>query len=179
MQEVWKKLKGFENYFLISSNGRLIARKRTIVCGQNKKQTKQLKARFLKPFKMNTGYYAVELCVNGKNTRKLLHRLIAENFITNPENKTIINHIDNKKHNNSLENLEWCTQKENVFHAIKIGATKWEYLKKLTKKQINKIKKMYNKKTFNQAMIADLFKIDQATVSRIINHKNYKQVSNG
>jgi len=58
---------------------------------------------------------------NGKNKCPKIHRLIAEAFLENLENKPQINHIDGNKLNNSIENLEWCTQEENRKHAIKLG----------------------------------------------------------
>lgn len=53
-------------------------------------------------------------CKNGKRKRFLLHRLVAETFIENPNNYPIINHIDENKQNNNVNNLEWCTQKHNM-----------------------------------------------------------------
>lgn len=67
------------------------------------------------------GYYRVSLCKNGKHTHKRVSRLVAEAFIPNPDNKSIVNHIDYNRKNNNVENLEWCTQKENVIHSTKVG----------------------------------------------------------
>lgn len=67
------------------------------------------------------GYYKVSLTHNGKLKTFLVHQLVAQTFISNPKNYKIINHKDGNKLNNSVENLEWCTQKENVRHAVKHG----------------------------------------------------------
>ena len=69
----------------------------------------------------NTGYLGVDLCKNGEIKRFLIHRLIAETFIPNPENKPQVNHINGIKNDNRLVNLEWCTRSENQLHSIKIG----------------------------------------------------------
>ena len=76
--------------------------------------------RFLRPQKHRQGYLRVK--INGKHT--LVHRLVAKHYITKPRGKDIVNHIDGDPSNNSVFNLEWCTQKENVKHAFKTGLAK-------------------------------------------------------
>lgn len=60
------------------------------------------------------GYYKIALSTNGELTQKLVHRLVAEMFIPNPEEKPCVNHIDGNKLNNVVDNLEWVTQYENL-----------------------------------------------------------------
>ncbi len=76
--------------------------------------------KFLKPYISNHGYYVVDM--NKKNFR--VHRLVAEKFIPNPENKPFVNHINGIKTDNRVENLEWCTASENTKHAYSIGLMK-------------------------------------------------------
>ncbi len=66
------------------------------------------------------GYLYVDLWESGEKYRKYIHRLVAEAFIPNPENKPYINHIDGNPRNNNVNNLEWCTPLENVEHASKV-----------------------------------------------------------
>lgn len=66
-------------------------------------------------------YKTATLCINGKLVTKRVHRLVAEAFIENPLNLPQINHIDGNPLNNSVKNLEWCTNQQNVFHARKNG----------------------------------------------------------
>ena len=78
--------------------------------------------KMLKPhFDSITGYYFVNLYKDGKKKTTSAHRLVARIHIPNPENKPNVNHIDFDRSNNSVENLEWVTQKENVAHTHKHG----------------------------------------------------------
>lgn len=70
------------------------------------------------------GYREVLFSENGKTKNYLVHRLIAETFIPNPDNLPFVNHIDGNKTNNRVENLEWCTRSENTKHSYKIGLQK-------------------------------------------------------
>jgi hypothetical protein len=69
----------------------------------------------------NKGYLRVDISINGKRHALNLHTAVAKLFIPNPNNLPIINHIDGNKTNNYYKNLEWCTPKENMQHAVKYG----------------------------------------------------------
>ena len=93
MVEQFKNTVGYDGY-MVSNLGRVFSKK----TDQFLKQTPNAK-----------GYYRVELCVEGKAKNVAVHRLVAETFLSNPNNLPIINHKDENKQNNCVENLEWCT----------------------------------------------------------------------
>lgn len=114
MTELWKSIKGYEGIYEVSNLGNV----RNI-----KPRYKHINPNgLLKPVKLNTGYLGVSL-INKDKVRKehRIHRLVAEAFIPNIDNKPQVNHIDNNRANNSVENLEWVTYKENLVHAQKQG----------------------------------------------------------
>ena len=75
----------------------------------------------LKTTRTTSGYATCCTCVNGKKSSFLMHRVLAELFIPNPENKPCVNHIDGDKSNFDLSNLEWVTHSENTIHAQNTG----------------------------------------------------------
>ena len=100
-----------------------------------------------------------------------LHRVVAETFISNPENKPCVNHIDGNKENNTVENLEWCTHKENTAHMIEIldkhKRGEKSNLSKLAEKDIFKIKDLIQENILSQREIASIFNVGQAAISKI------------
>lgn len=77
------------------------------------------------------GYIRVTLTSNKVKRKHRVHRLVAEQFLPNPNNLPQVNHIDGDKTNNHINNLEWCTQSENIQHAYKTGLRKIQDLEKV------------------------------------------------
>lgn len=121
--ETWQTINGFEGYE-ISSKGRLKAKERKVVYKDGRVGT--FKERILKPMLTKKGYHKYHLSSNekeGYRTSKLSHRLVAEAFIPNPDNKPQVNHMDGDKLNNDYRNLEWVTNDENHKHKLENGLT--------------------------------------------------------
>lgn len=82
---------------------------------------RNLQSKVLKTYIQNSGYEQIKINYQGLHIHKSIHRLVAEAFIPNPLNKEYVNHIDGNKLNNTADNLEWCTNSENILHARKTG----------------------------------------------------------
>lgn len=91
--EVWRDVKGFEGLYKVSNMGRV----------------KNNKEHILKPYSSEKGYRCVDLNKNGNHKKHRVHRLVAQAFIPNPNNYPCVNHIDEIKNHNYVQNLEWCT----------------------------------------------------------------------
>jgi hypothetical protein len=129
--------------------------------------------RILKHSMSDTGYYTVYV----DKANKLLHRLIAETFIPNPDNLPCVNHKDGNKLNNNIDNLEWCTQKENNIHAKKMGLNPYTVLygeesrhHKLTQNDVAYIRKVYKKydPVFGGRALAKQFNVTESCISAIV-----------
>ena len=129
MMEVWKDIKDYEGFYQISSNGRVKSLSRTYTTrvgvvnqtGFCKTVDKVivLSEKILVPGKRIHGYLFNTLCKDLHHKGKDIHRLVANAFLPNLYNKPEVNHINGVKSNNHSTNLEWCTRKENIEHAIK------------------------------------------------------------
>ena len=100
MTEVWCTIKGFENIYEVSDQGRV----KSIGYGD---------VRILRPIRDQDGYLLVNLYKNGEKKMCKVHRLVAQAFIQNPDNLPQVNHKDENKTNNYVQNLEWCDSKYN------------------------------------------------------------------
>lgn len=128
MEEIWKDIKDYEGLYQVSSFGRVKS---------------FYTNRILKGSEDSWGYLQVKLYKNGIKSNKKMHRLVAQSFIPNPENKPEVNHIDENKTNNKLSNLEWSTAKkiQTTEHVLK------EWLKQEVFQSLQLISKQVNLKS--------------------------------
>lgn len=109
-KEVWKTVVDFEGIYEVSNLGNVRSLTRDVVRGNG---VMLKRGKIIAQNKTTNGYLTVHLYKDTVRTVKLVHRLVAEAFIPNPDNLPEVNHKDENKHNNTSKNLEWCTRAYN------------------------------------------------------------------
>lgn len=161
-----KPIKNFENLYEITDDGCVVS----IRTGRVSRGYKSSKGYLLFDFRRRKGK-----CVP-------VHRLVAEAFIPNPQNKPQVNHIDGDKTNNKVENLEWVTNGENQIHAFKNNLQKGNFEhpnSKLTLEQVLYIKNncIAGSKIYGMQTLAKKFNVCSTTIKQIIQGKSYRYIN--
>jgi hypothetical protein len=159
--EVFRDIKGFEGLYKISYNGFVYS---------------YISDKILKPGLGGAGYYTVALKSNTGSRSYNIHRLVAEAFIPNPENKRTVNHKLGNKHLNHVAWLEWNTHKENNTHATQTGLRKV----KITQEVISQIlsEHIRGDKEHGAKALAKKFQVNRSTIFEVLNQYKYNNHGN-
>lgn len=184
MEEIWKPVKGYEDLYEVSNLGRVRSFDRLYRIERDKYHGEiKKKGRVISGNHGGKHYYQVFLFREGKGKTALVHRLVAEAFIPNPENNPQVNHKDGDKHNNKVTNLEWVTCSENQLHSFKTGLHpgngEGNVNAKLTKEKVAEIRRLYVKgsKEFGVKPLARKFGVSAPAVTSIVKGRTWKGVS--
>lgn len=171
IEEIWLPLVGYEIYYEVSNLGRIRSFDREVNTKNNSTQIRQGKV--LKQYLTHNGYLRVVVTKGNKRKSNPVHRLIANTFIPNPENKPEINHKDGYKTNNVITNLEWVTRKENMIHAVNTGLViAPKAVRKLTPEIIKHAKEL-REEGRSYKNIGLIYGVSKQTMNRAINNKTY------
>jgi hypothetical protein len=174
MEEIWKPVVGYESCYEVSNLGRIKSLDRKVKSKNN--SISNIKGKFVIYHKRGE-YLSYDLSKNGIKKTISIHRLVAQAFIPNPENKPQVNHKDANKLNNNLSNLEWVTRKENSEHAslnnlMPIGEK--NYHNKIKEKDVLFIRKSLKLKTLTPRKLADMFYVNINHIYNIRDIKSWK-----
>lgn len=172
MEEIWKDVKGYEGLYQVSNKGTV----RSVDKYANIRNGKRLvKGKNLTLSKNKVGYMTVYFSVNGKGKHKKVHRLVCEAFHEKPIDKNIVNHKDGNKTNNNVDNLEWCTSKENIAHAIKEGL--WTNIGETHKDNVLKeheVLEIRNNHNDSYDKLAEIYGVSRSTIADIKKFRSWK-----
>lgn len=170
IKEIWKPIEGYEDFYQVSNlghikslqgwNGHKYVKREKILNGWISTTNEMSK----RPYRRQL----VSLIKNGKIETFRVHRLVAEAFIDNPNNKPQVNHIDGNSLNNKVNNLEWATSSENNYHAYKRGL-KESNIRKFEKKII---KEYQDGASLNK--IVDKYKVGHTSLKELLNNRGIK-----
>lgn len=158
---------GYEGFYQASSLGNIRSLDRIVQC---KAHSTKLKGRQLSQ-RLNGSYLSCGLCVKGVKKTFWVHRLVAQSFFLNPDQKPQVNHINGIKTDNRACNLEWCTSKENSVHAVKMHLFK----RKLTDAQVVKIYNLYCEGA-DIYHLANQYNVHYTTISNIGIGKSFRHL---
>lgn len=164
--EEWVDIKGYEDSYQVSSHGRVRSKDRAHIL-RGRHPEPHLRVRKGKLMKLSgEPYLAVSISKDGKKDRFLVHRLVAENFIDNPEELPEVNHLDEDKKNNRPSNLEWTTRSGNALHSSYKNRGNLSGTSKLKEDEVLKIKERLLKGE-SQTEIAREFGVSNHCIFRI------------
>ena len=176
MKEEWKDIEGYNGFYQVSNFGQV--KSTGGQCGTVKRKEKLRSLSFT-----HDGYLKVRLIYRGKDQTVRVHRLVAETFIPNPDNKATVNHIDGNKQNNSVVNLEWVNRNEQMLHAYNSGLKtsiigSFNTNSKLTDEQVREIRKSYvpYSRNFGTVALAKKYGVTNRVVGLVVRNKAYKNV---
>ena len=169
---MWKYIPNTGDQYQVSDSGEVKS------CERHGYNGRTVHEKILKPSTSGSGYLTVCLRVDGKTHRRYIHRLVAECFVENDSNFTIVNHIDGNKRNNNSNNLEWTTYSDNNTHAYRTGlkASGSEfYNSKLSEDDVKEILICGKYGTYQS--IADKYGVSKATIRDIFVGRTWKSLS--
>jgi len=175
--EIWKDVVGYEGLYQVSNLGNVRSLSRLVDYGHCKAFRE---GRVLAKAIDKDGYELVGLNKSSKSKLCKVHRLVAESFVRNTNQLSIVNHKDGVKNNNNINNLEWVNNSENIQHAYDSGLAKAHKgekcgASKLTEEQVQTMRRLANQGVMHKDIAAQ-FSISKRGIHNIISRKSWNHI---
>ena len=169
-KEVWRDVAGYEGLYQVSNLGRVLSTRLKARNGEG----------VLRVLIIPDGYCQVSLSVGAHRVQVGVHRLVAGAFIGGSQPGIEVNHLNGIKTDNRVENLQYCTRKENDHHSRYVlghtGMGEKNNAVKLTEHQVIEIRTLYATGSYSQPQLARRFGVDQAQIWRILHRRSWKHI---
>lgn len=176
--EIWKDVIGCEEEYQVSNEGRVKSLARTTIRKDGSRCP--IKERILKPSPTPTGYLNVSIRGNNRRGKAYVHQLVLEAFVGPcPEGMECCHFPDQNPRNNNIDNLRWDTHKNNAKEQRHVGSSRKgeeNPRSKLNDNKVIEIRNLYKTGEYSQSKLAEMFNMDQTTISGIILRKNWKHI---
>lgn len=195
--EIWKDIECFENVYQVSNTGKVM-RLQTKITRRNQYGSFEIiiPECLMKLHQDSKGYPQVSLNSGGSRRVARVHRLVAEAFLEPPSeelvlecragglNYVLVNHKDSNPTNNNVSNLEWCSPRHNILHRIEVGNGGYDKIAGsrnfnaiLTENDVKEILKLLESNSASQQDIAELFGVNQITISNINTGRSWNRIT--
>lgn len=187
MIEEWRDIPGYEGLYQVSNLGTVRSLDRWITQRFSKVKgyyTRLFPGKIIRPFSDKNGYQYVGLSKNNRVDRNPVHYLVLKSFIGERPQNYDCNHLNGKKGDNRLDNLEYCTKSDNLRHSYRFLNRKHRdypignkhHKAKLTDNDVVEIRKLYSSKQYNQKQLAEIFHVAQTNISIIVRGNGWKHL---
>lgn len=174
MGEIWKDVIGYEGLYQVSNKGNVKSVDKYVNNRYGYGKKRFFKGKILSQHTDRLGYATVHFSVKGKGSTKKVHRLVCEAFCERQTGQNLVNHIDGNKLNNFAENLEWCTSKYNINHAVENGFFPVGEMGRDNVLKEEEVLEIRSNHTNTYTELAEIYGVSKSTIADIKKFRSWK-----